>query len=393
MKKPLEQRIKEILSDLRPALEEMSLAIYRRPEGGLRETFAAQTITNFLKERNFEVHLGYPNLPTAFSAISGSAGRNVVLPAEYDALPQGHACGHHLISLAAVGAFCIAAEVLQEEKVPGRVTLVGTPAEEGYGGKVILAKQGFWKDFDACILSHPFYATRQDKQNLAVIRIDVTFLGKAAHAATAPWEGVNALDAMTLLLNGIGCYRQQMPKDAFLHGFVSKGGDAANIIPGKTSGTFYLRALTEASFQAVQARFSAMIRGAALMTQCRYRTKLHGSAFSVNKSNSSLQALICEEAKRYLGGIQPPSETERISTDFANVSQEIPGVNFFFGIIPEGGGTPSLHSEAFLRCAGTQYALAQAEQAACLMAHSAIRLLTDDLLARQVASDFELGKA
>lgn len=224
----------------------------------------------------FKVFRHTYGLETSFMAEYGSGGRVVVFNAEYDALPDiGHACGHNLIAMMSIGAFMGLAEAIKTHRVSGRVRLIGTPAEEGGGGKLKLIEAGAFKDVDACLMTHPGpedtsagYTGDAFMPTLANHKINISYTGKAGHASMSPWQGVNALDAVVLAYTGVSALRQQMRPDDRIHGVIAHGGTRPNIITAHASLTYYVRSPTLKSADDLLARVKGCFDGAALQTGC-----------------------------------------------------------------------------------------------------------------------------
>lgn len=234
-----------------------------------------------LEKLGFEVTRHAYGLQTAFVAEYGHGGRVVAYNAEYDALPGiGHACGHNLIAMMSIGAFLGVAELLKRQKIPGRVRLVGTPAEEGFGGKIPIINAGAYKDVDACMMVHPGPFTECPgftgdafMPTLASLKMTIQFTGKTAHAAMAPWEGTNALDAAVLAYNGIGVLRQQVHPRNRIHCVISNGGVRPNIIPGSAAIDAYIRSPTVKMAEELLVRVRNCFEGAALQAGCTMELK------------------------------------------------------------------------------------------------------------------------
>lgn len=209
----------------------------------------------------------------------GSGGRVVAYNAEYDALPDiGHACGHNLIATASIGSFLGVAAALKQSKLPGRVRLIGTPAEEGGGGKLPIIDAGAYEDVDACLMVHPAPDTLlkdgatgvANFSSLANVKYRVHFTGKPAHAAMAPWQGINALDAVCLTYNGVSMLRQQIKPYERIHGVIVEGGTRPNVITAKTTMEYYCRSATLDEAEALKDRVVKCCKGAATSTGCTF---------------------------------------------------------------------------------------------------------------------------
>lgn len=209
-------------------------------------------------------------------AESGFGGHLVAFNAEYDAMPGiGHACGHNLIAMMSIASFIGVAQALKASGKAGRVRLIGTPAEEGFGGKIKLIEAGAYNDVDACLMTHPGPSVAADglagdayMPTLASHKFNVHFTGKNAHAAMSPWEGINALDAVVLAYTGISVLRQQMHPEDRIHGVIAQGGERPNVIPDRTLLNYYLRSATLQSADTLYARAKRCFDGAALQTGC-----------------------------------------------------------------------------------------------------------------------------
>ena len=238
----LKHRVQVEVDRLTPDLVAVSRFLHANPELAYEERQAAELLTDILEQHGFTVQRGVANLPTAFTGLAGSGAPRIAFLAEYDALPGlGHACGHNLIGTASLGAALAVRSVL--DRVAGSVLLVGCPAEEKGGGKIALVEAGIFAGTDAAMLVHPSNRTEMVKLALGMRELMVEFFGKASHAAAAPDQGVNALDAAVLAYAGIGVMRQQVRSDARIHGIITHGGQAPNIIPEYAAARYYVRAL------------------------------------------------------------------------------------------------------------------------------------------------------
>ncbi len=372
-------------------LKELSLKIHKCPELGMEEFNACKWQKELLNEMGFEVNSPYCGLKTAYFAKSGKGGPTLCFLAEYDALPEmGHACGHNLICSAAIGAGKALADTLKREKIPGTVIIMGTPAEEGKGGKVkILSKNGFDK-IDAVMMAHPLYRTQPWHGFLSVERFNVSFRGKSSHAANSPEKGRNALDATMLFFQGINAWRQHLPESSRIHGIITSGGAAPNIIPDFSSCSFYLRAVNEATMKDMIKRFRDIAKGAALMTGTSVEVKNGEEGYKGGKINKPLNDeyfRITEEL-----GMKPvmPERGGRASSDFGDVSQLIPGIHAYFGISRK--DKPPLHSAKFAEAAKSDYALNAMLKTSKAMAQIGYRFFTDQDFRKEIREDFRKNK-
>jgi amidohydrolase len=312
----------------------LSHAIHDNPETAFEEDRACAWTAESLREGGFVVTGGVAGMPTAFSAEVGSGPLVVAVCAEYDALPGvGHACGHNIIAASAVGAGLGLAPLADQLDLTIRV--LGTPAEEGGGGKVTMLEHGVFDDVHAAMMIHPWPTDRLQGTCLAVSHFDVTFTGKSAHASASPWEGVNAGDAMTIAQVAIGMLRQQFRAGDQVHGVVTDGGQAANIIPDSVTGRFMCRSSSMAGLEVLQPRVMACFEAGALATGSSIETEILAPIYSHMESDTALLELYRANAEALgrsfdLDDQDAPRPT--FSTDMANVSLAVPTIHPLVGI-------------------------------------------------------------
>jgi amidohydrolase len=303
-----------------------------------------------LSDAGFSVTQGVAGLPTAFDARFGSGPMVVAVCAEYDALPGiGHACGHNIIAASAVGAGLGLAAVADELGITVRV--LGTPAEEGGGGKVVMLDEGVFEGVHAAMMVHPWPTDRLQATCLAVSHFDVTFTGKAAHASAAPWEGINAGDAMVTAQVALGLLRQQLPPGDQVHGVVIDGGSAANIIPARVTGRFMCRSTTLSGLEKLEPRIRACFEAGALASGATVMYERLAPDYSHMESDLGLLSAYrvnAEELGRSfeLDDLDAPRPT--LSTDMANVSLAVPTIHPLIGI--DAGGSVNHQPEFAAAC-------------------------------------------
>jgi amidohydrolase len=372
-------------------LESLSRRIHDHPELGFQEVKAAAWLSDFLERQGFKVERGVVGVETAFRGILETGdGPTIAILCEYDALPAiGHACGHNVIATAGVGAGAALA-ALREKLPKGRVQIIGTPAEEGGGGKVKLIRGGVFKTVDAAMMIHGFDRWIMHQDLLGIVRCRFEFTGKAAHASADPWEGVNALDAVIQTFNNVSMLRQQVRPEARIHGIVNNGGAAPNIIPEFASATFYVRAADIDDMWALQKRVIACAEGAARATGCTLNVvEQRDNAYEPMKRNATLLELFRANARTF-GVVESPESRDRMgSSDVGNVSQVIPAIQPMVQIAPE--GTP-IHSRAFAEAAITPLARDGMLKAAKIMAMTACDLLANPALVKEARREFEASK-
>ena len=369
-------------------LETLSRQIHDHPELGYQEVQAAAWLAEFLDKRGFKVERGVAGVETAFRAtIETGDGPTIAIMCEYDALPGiGHACGHNVIAAAGAGAGAALAAI--RDRLPkGRVEVIGTPAEEGGGGKVKLINGGVFQNVDAAMMIHGFDRWIMHQDLLGIVRTGFEFTGKAAHASADPWEGVNALDAVIQTFNNVSMLRQQIRPESRIHGIVTSGGAAANIIPEFASALFYVRAAELDYMWALQKRVIACAEGAAKATGCTVKVLAQpDNAYEPMKRNNTLLELFRANA-RTLGVAEAPESRERMgSSDVGNVSQVIPAIQPMVQIAPE--GTP-IHSRAFEEAAIRPLARDGMLTAAKVMAMTTCDLLGNPALVKEARREFD----
>ena len=342
----LKEKIQEEVEVHRRELIDLNLKIHANPEVGWHEEKASGWLTDCLEKNGFQVERGICNLPTAFRACYGQGKPIIAIMAEYDALPGiGHGCGHNIIGAAAIGAG-IAAKLATDE-VGGTILVFGTPAEELLGGKVIMAERGAFEGIDVGMMVHPrgkFNWLRL--RHLAVIKLEVEFWGKPAHASAAPWDGINALEAMIQSFNGINSLRQHIKDNTRIHGIITDGGKAANIIPEHSAGLFMVRATDNAYLDELSEKVLNCFKAATVSTGARLEYHW-GSRCSAMRHNSVLIQLWADNMQT-LGRRVDEGEEPAGSVDMSNISVIVPSMHPFIAISPE---RLILHSAEFATAA------------------------------------------
>jgi len=370
------ERARHAIDEAAEGLLELSHFIHAHPEIGYEEFLSAEAVAAAADAAGFEVERGIADLPTAFRATKGTGELHIVLCAEYDALPDvGHACGHNIIAAASLGAAIGLAAVADEIGVT--VILLGTPSEEGGGGKIDLINAGYFRDVHAAMMVHPWPNERLEATCLAVDHFDVTYEGKEAHASAAPWEGVNALDALTIAQVAIGLLRQQLRPGDQVHSIVLDGGSAANIIPRRAVGRFMARSVTAARLAQLRDRLSGCFEAGARATRATPSVNEIGSAFSHMESDTSLLAhyrTAAEALGRSFALDDEGAPKPTISTDMANVSLVVPSIHPLLAIPTHGAVN---HQPEFTAACVTSEADQAVLDGALALAHTAILAATD----------------
>jgi len=384
-----QEKIKESIDAASDQVLNVSHQIHDHPELGNQEFFASGLLVQALREHGFEVETGFAGLETAFCARKGKPDSKPVVAflAEYDALPEiGHACGHNLICTSALSAGIGLGSVI--DQLQGQVRVVGTPAEETVGAKVIMAERGYFNGVDAALMIHPHTGNFYTTHSLALTALKVEFFGKSSHAAAAPWEGVNALDAMLLTFNNINALRQQLKPDVRIHGVISKGGDAPNIIPEYTEGHFYVRAQQRVYLDEVVKKFYACGEAAAQATGCRVEFSKYEEDFDEMVNNLALAERVRDYLVENLDSGPFEYTPEHFgSIDMGNVSHVMPAVHVLIDIA--NGQNLSPHTRPFCDAAATPYAGQAMLRAGKALALTGYDVITHPGILQQARTEFE----
>ncbi|WP_149095946.1 M20 family metallopeptidase [Paenibacillus terrae] len=384
------QRIIEQIEGSRTLYTETSRFIHANPEIGNQEFQASKVLTDILQQAGFEITRNVAGHETGFVARKASTrqGPKIGYLAEYDALPGlGHACGHNIIGTASTAAAIALAQVIDE--TGGEVYVFGTPAEEGGpngSAKGSFVKHGLFEGIDAALMVHPSGVTRLTSPSLAVDPLDFHFYGKAAHAAGSPEEGINALDAVLQLFSGINALRQQLPTDVRIHGIITHGGDAPNIIPDYASARFFIRASTWQRTEEISAKVRNIAEAAALAT---------GATVKIERFQNEVRDFILNDTLDEVVGRELEALGEQLdrgprggigSTDAGNVSHVIPTAHTYIKIGPD---DLIAHTVEFREAAGSAKGEEALVTGAKALALSGLQLLVDEALLAAVKEDFK----
>ncbi|XP_014669766.1 PREDICTED: peptidase M20 domain-containing protein 2-like isoform X3 [Priapulus caudatus] len=371
----------------RENLKALSLELWNNPELGFEEIRAHKLATDFLEQRGFKVERAY-HMPTAFRAeFTNGDGPNICIICEYDALPEiGHACGHNLICEAGIAASIAVKSALEANHVHGKLTVLGTPAEEGGGAKVSFVDKGVFGNIEVAMMVHPYAFNRTFQVYLGFQELIVTYTGKAAHAAASPWDGINALDAAVACYNGLSMLRQQMKPSCRIHAVITKGGVRPNIIPAEAEVQIYVRATEQEELKLLLERVSHCIVGAGKMTGCDTEFQYAPNPYAAVKHNHTM-GLLYEKYAREQGIEFPiaPNPLPGGSTDMGNVSHVVPSIHPTFYI----GTNSQIHTKVFREQAGTDEAQQYTLVAAKSMAFTTLEVLSDPALLSQIKKEFE----
>lgn len=380
---PLKQTTRGEVDQRRDALVDLSHRIHAHPELGFEEERSSAWVAQSLAEGGFEIDAGVCDLPTAFVATAGSGPLVVAICAEYDALPGiGHACGHNVIAAAAVGAGLALAPLADDLGLT--VKVMGTPAEEGGGGKILMLERGAFAGVNAAMMVHPAPMEQVQMPCLAVAHFDVRYRGKEAHASAFPERGVNAADALTLAQVGIGLLRQHLFPGDQVHGIVTHGGDAPNVVPGHTSARYLVRSPTLASLAKAEPRVRRCFEAGALATGATMEVVPLSPNYSEFSADADISAAYRRNAEA-LGRAFPPLADRPMggSTDMANLSLAMPAIHPMLGI----DSLPAVnHQPEFTAACITPAADRALIEGAVAMAWTTVDLATDSALRERLLS-------
>jgi amidohydrolase len=382
----MKNTIINVISGKMAELSELSRYLYDNPELGDEEFKATELLAGYFSKNGFTVEEAIYGLKTTFRAVydSGKPGAHIALFCEYDALPQiGHGCGHNLISAMSAGAALGLKSVL--DTTGGKVTVFGTQAEETSGVKGILAEKGAYDDVTVAMMAHPSAVSEESGASLALNAIKFEYFGKAAHAAAVPEKGINALDGVLLLFNGINALRQHVTSDARIHGIISHGGTAPNIVPDYAEAKFYVRAKEKENLENIVAKVKECAEGAARMTGASVKISKFENSYDNLKTNKTLSAIFSANL-RELGetDIRPASDGIG-SIDIGNVSHVVPVIHPWIGV---GDSTLIIHSREFADHTISEEGRATIFKGACALAMTGYDVISSKENQEKIKAEF-----
>jgi amidohydrolase len=382
----------EWIDSRRSELIEISRKIHARPELSFEEYAASALLIEVLGAAGLEVESGSYGLDTAFEAEFGAGeGPRVALLAEYDALPEiGHACGHNLIATASVGASL--ALLNQTRSLPGRVRILGTPAEEDGGGKELMLRKGAFEGVDCALMMHPAGFNLAAMPCISKAEVEVVYRGRASHAAAAPERGINALDALVVAYQSVGALRQHIAPDERIHGIFVDGGQAPNIVPERAAGRFFVRSPFRPGLEDLKKRVEGCFEAGAAATGAELEVTWGDVDYLDLRSNIPLQETFQSNAE-FLGrrfipqGMIPGAMAG--STDMGNVSHHVPSIHPMLAAAPP---RVNIHNREFADHAGSELGDEAAIDGAKILAMTAIEFLYDPDLRERTRNAFEHGE-
>ncbi|TET17010.1 MAG: M20 family peptidase [Dehalococcoidia bacterium] len=373
----------------RHQLNELSLRIHSNPELGFQEIKAVAWLTQYLEENGFSIEQGICELPTAFRGSYGQGKPAIAILAEYDALPKlGHACGHNLIAACAVGAGI--ASKLATDQFGGNILIIGTPAEELYGGKAIMTERGGFDNLDIAMIVHPGVHDTATTRALACQALEVEFFGKAAHAAARPEAGINALEAMVQSFVAINSLRQHIKDKAQVHGIITDGGEAANVVPAHSAGVFLVRAEDNTYLDELKQKVINCFIGAATASGARLEYRWADVSYAPLRNNLSLAQLFRQNMQSLGRKVKLADPSIAFgSTDMGNVSQLVPSIHPMVAIAPE---EVVVHSPQFASAAASEAGSRSLFDAAKALAMTVVDLVANPEIVTKIKEEFRQEK-
>jgi len=385
----MKNRVLGLIENIESELIELSEKIFENPELGYEERVATKLHIDLLKKYGFEVEENYMDMETGFKAVydSKKAGPTVAYLIEYDALPGiGHGCGHNILGTTSTGAAIVLKQILDE--IGGKVVAFGTPAEETSGAKVVYVNNGAFDDIDFAMMAHPNFSFNRSGKSLALEAIEFEFTGKTAHAASSPEKGINALDACINTFNTINALRQQVRQDARIHGVITNGGEAANIIPEKAVAQFYVRAQTKTYLDELVERVKNCARGSALAAGVTLEMRNYENSYDNMVTNKTMDNLFVEKLIQ-LGvpedKIYDPREGYG-SLDAGNVSHVCPTIHPYFDITND--KNIAAHTREFANSTLTQFAYESMKTTIGALVLTAVDIIKDSSLLDSIKEEF-----
>ena len=384
----LKQRVCDRVDELADVLIDASHQIHAHPELNYEERFAHELLTGIVEGQGLPVTRHAWDLETAFDVRVGAGGPLVAVCCEYDALPGiGHACGHNVIAAAGLGAGLAAAAVVEE--AGGRLAIIGTPAEEGGGGKVVMGRRGAFEGVDAAMMVHPAGADLARMSTIAITSLEVAYDGLSAHAAAAPWRGRNALDAAVLGYTNVAALRQHIQPTDRVHGIITRGGDKANIVPERTEMEWMVRSAEVEALGPLRDRVVAALEAGAAATGCTMTWRTSGCDYAdmvdnqplIDRYRLNMAALGRAVTEPGVGA--PPVVG---STDMGNVSYLVPSMHPMIAVSP---ADVAIHTRDFTRWAAAEEGDRAVIDGAKAMAMTAVDVWAGPGVAEEVRAAFD----
>jgi amidohydrolase len=383
----LKARVGNVVETLAPVLAAVAREIHANPELGFKEFKAAAVLCEALERHGVRVSRHAYGLETSFVAEIGRSGPCIALISEYDALPEvGHACGHNIIAATGLGAALALAAL--EDDLPGKVRYLGTPAEEGGGGKELIARQGAFADVDCAMMVHPSTEDLAAYPLIANARVSVSFHGRTAHASASPEAGLNALDALVAAYQSIAALRQHLPIGHRVHGIITNGGKAANVVPELAEGLFVARAPDLKMLSDLRARLDACFEAGALATGTTVKIQWDDVVYADMRTNWPLANAYQRNAERLGRSFELFEDvplSRAASSDMGNVSYLVPSIHPMIRMAPKG---VVHHHRDFAIWSASDEGMRAVTDGATALAMTAIDFMVDDNFRREVRNAF-----
>ena len=378
--------IKEKINNIEEELIDLNEFILNNPELGNQEFKASKAHTDLLLSHGFETERPFLNMETAFKAEydSGKLGPTIAYLAEYDALPGiGHGCGHNILGTVSTGAGIVLKEIIDD--IGGKVIVFGTPAEESYAGKVEMTNKGAFDDVDVAMLVHPSSNHFKSGKSLALKAIKFTYRGKTAHASASPEEGINALDAAINTFNNINAMREHLKKDARIHGIISNGGEAANVVPDLAAANFYIRAETKSYLNQLEEKLMNAAKGASIAAGTEFESSYYETPCLNLITNQKLSEVYINNIREM--GVREIYDNDKAtgSTDAGDVSQVCPTIHPYFAISEN---ELTGHSREFRDATKTEYAYQEMKKAIGALVLTAVDVIEKTDLLIEIKEEF-----
>ena len=388
IRQDLKTQAQQQINDYRKELIDISLEIHANPELSLEEVEVVKGLTDYLDRKGFTVERGAYEMPTAFEATYGSGTPHIGIIAEYDALPGiGHACGHNIIATAALGAGL--ATKVAVDALGGTIHVIGTPGEEGKGGKIMMAKKGAFSNLDAAMMIHPGSYNTSGCMAMGVAILEVEFFGRAAHAAAAPEQGINALEAMIVSFNAINSLRQHQKEGSRIHGIITDGGQAPNVVPDHSAGTFFVRAMDDQYLEELKERVVDCFQAGATASRARLEYRWSEAQYRTMNNNVVMSERFAKNMKALGRDIDPYQDKIFGSTDMGNVSYMIPSIHPIIAVSPVAVPIHTVEFEAYAKSEKAHQAMIVGATA---MAWTVVDLLSEKILLDKAKEAFCVGR-
>jgi len=381
----LKEKLKAELEIRRSELVRLSSDIHDNPELGFQEVKAVSWLSNYLENNGFCVEKGVAGLATAFQATYGEGKPKIAVLAEYDALPGiGHGCGHNIIAASAVGAG-VASKIVVDN-LGGSIIILGTPGEETFGGKIDMIKAGIFDDVDVAMMVHPSVLNMAIYRTLACLPLEVEFFGKAVHAAIHPAEGVNALEAIILAFNSINSLRQHIEEQARIHGIITNGGEAPNVVPAYSAAKFIIRAPDYAYLEELQGKVLNCFKGASSASGARLKYRWGEKVYAPIRNNVAMARLFSDNLESLGRKLDIfDSQSPFGSSDIGNVSEVVPSMHPMVAIASP---PVSLHSTEFASAAASEAGYRGLLDAAKAMAMTVVDIIGRPGVLEKIKQEF-----